>query len=82
MIERALRSDGLGGQDIELFDRREAFRLSLDHHLALLEHVHELDADQRALGCLKGLESEHRADDPLHGSVVPLDELVKVVPAS
>jgi hypothetical protein len=47
---------GLGSQGIELFGGREAFCSVLDQQLPFLEHVHELDADQRALGCLNDLK--------------------------
>jgi hypothetical protein len=72
MIERAPLSDRLGCQGIELFRRRETFCPFLDHHLALLEHGHELDAHQRALGRFKGFEPEHGTCHPLDGSMVRL----------
>ncbi len=54
MIEGALRGSELGSQGVKLFGRREAFFPLRNHHLPFLEHMHELDADQRALGCLGG----------------------------
>jgi hypothetical protein len=41
---------GLGGQGVELFDWGEAFCPFFPDQLVFLQHVHELDADQRALG--------------------------------
>jgi hypothetical protein len=35
--------EGLSGQGVELFGRGEALISGLDHHLPLLNHVHELD---------------------------------------
>jgi hypothetical protein len=36
----------------------------------LPNHVHEFDADQGALSCLKRLESQHGASDPCDVAVV------------
>jgi hypothetical protein len=63
MIERAPLGIGLGCQRIELFGRREVFFPFSSHQLAFPQHVHELDASQRALCGLKGFESQHRACD-------------------
>jgi hypothetical protein len=37
--------------------------------LSLLEHVPELDADQRALGCRKRFEIQHGTSDPFDAAV-------------
>ncbi len=51
----------------------------LDHHLALLEHVHELDADQRALGRLKRFEPQHGTRHPLDGAMVLPHPIVEIL---
>ena len=40
----------LGSQGVEQFGRSEALVSFLDHQLAFLDHVHELDPDQCVLG--------------------------------
>ena len=37
--------------------------------MSLLEHVPELDADQRALGCRKRFEPQHGTSDPFDAAV-------------
>jgi hypothetical protein len=78
MIERALLGSGLGGHGVELCGRCEPLCPFLDDHLSLLEHVHELDADQRALGCLKRLEPQHGASDPFDAAVVLLHHMIQL----
>ena len=65
-----LRDEGLGGQGGERFGRREAFCPLLDHHLPFLQPVHELDADQGALGGLTRFEPPHGTGDPLHAAMI------------
>ena len=69
---------GLGGQGVEQFGRSEALVSLFDHHLSFLDHMHKLDPDQRVLGCLKRLEPEHGAGDPLHSSVVLFDYIIQI----
>jgi hypothetical protein len=64
----------LGGPSIELSGWSEAFDPFLDDHLALLEHVHALNADQRALSRLKGFEPQHGLGHPLHGPMILLHQ--------
>src|SRR5215471_7051991 len=66
----------IGSQGIELGGRCETLRPFLESHLSLLEHVHELDANQRALGYLERLESQHGARDPLDRAMVLLNGMV------
>ena len=40
--------------------------------------MHQLDPDQRVLGCLKRLDPEHGAGDPLHASVVLFDYIIQI----
>ncbi len=77
MIERAPLGIGLGGQRIELFGRREVFFPLISHQLALLEHMHEFDARQRALCGLENFEPQHRTRDPLYRSMVLLHHIVE-----
>gem|GEM_PF-3333747 len=46
----------LGGQGVEQFGRSEPLVSGLEYHLFFLDHVHEFDANQRVLGCLKRFE--------------------------
>ena len=48
--------EGLRGQGIELFSHSEAVVPGLDHHLSLLNHVHELNTNERTLGGVERLE--------------------------
>ena len=66
----------LRGQSVEQFGRSEALVSLFDYQLPFLNHVHQLDPDQRVLGGLKRLEPEHGAGDPLHTSVVLFDHIV------
>ena len=66
----------LGGQRVEPFGRCAALASLCDHHLSFLDHVHEFDPNQRVLGCLKRLEPEHGAGDPLHTPVVLFHDVV------
>jgi hypothetical protein len=69
---------GLGSQGVELFGGCEAFCSLLDQQLPFLEHVHEVDADQRALGCLKRLEAQHGASDPFDAAMVLLHQIIQM----
>src|SRR6266850_839319 len=79
MIERVPLGSGLGGQRIELFDWGEAFCPFLPYQLAFLQHVHELDVGQRALGRFKRLEPQHGTGDPLHAAMVLLHQIIEIV---
>ena len=46
----------LDGQGVEQFGHSEAFVSLLNHHLPFLDHVHELDADERGLRRVKRFE--------------------------
>jgi len=61
------RSDNLRAES-----GRQRIELLRGGRLAFLEHVHELDACQRAPSRPAGLESEHGSDDPLHRAMVLL----------
>jgi hypothetical protein len=51
-----LSVEGLSGQGVEQFGRSAALVSGLRHHLSFLDHVHEFDPDQGALGCLERFE--------------------------
>jgi hypothetical protein len=70
----------LCGQGVELFSRGKALGPVLNHQWPLLEHVHEFDTDERALGRIKRLEPEQRPRHPLYCSVILLDDIVEVFP--
>ena len=59
-----LSVEGLGGQGVEQFGRSEALVSPLDYQLSFLDHVHEFDADERALGGVKRFEPQHGTRDP------------------
>jgi len=61
---------GLGGQGVELFDRGEAFCPVLPDEWAFLQHVHELDPDQRGVGRCQRREAEHGTRDPFDGTMI------------
>ena len=69
---------GLGSQGVELFDGGEAFCPFLPDQLAFLQHVHELDSDQRALGRRKRLEPQHGTRDPLHPAMILFDHIIQI----
>ena len=50
---------GLSSEGVELFGRSEALGSGLDHHLFLLDHMHEFDTGERPLGCVEGFEPQH-----------------------
>ena len=49
----ALAVGRLGGEGVELCGRSEAFVFGLDHQLFLLDHMHELDANECVLRCIE-----------------------------
>jgi hypothetical protein len=61
-----------------LFGRGEALISSFDHHLSLLNHVHELNPNQRSLGGRKRFEAEHRTGDPLHAAVILFHHIIQI----
>jgi hypothetical protein len=67
---------GLCCQGIELLcSRRIAPFAAL--HLALGNHVHELDAAQQEARAAKVLEAQHRSSQALDGPMVLLDDVVQ-----
>jgi hypothetical protein len=46
--------------------------------MPFLDHVHQLDPNQRVLGCLKRLEPERGAGDPLYTSLVLFDHTIQI----
>jgi hypothetical protein len=68
---------GLGGQGVEQFGRSAALVALFDHHLPFLDHVHQLDPDQRVLSGLKRLEPEPGASDPLYASMVLFNYIIQ-----
>jgi hypothetical protein len=77
-MERALLCSGSGSQGIALCGRCETLHPFIESHLSLLEHMHELDTDQRALSGLKRLESEHGAGDPFDAAIVLLHHMIQI----
>ena len=67
---------GSGSQGIELCGRCETLRPLFESHLSPLQHVHELDANQRALSGLKRLEFQREARDPLDRTMVMLHRII------
>ena len=68
----------LCGQGVELFGCSDALVSLLSSHLAFLDHVHELDPNQRILGCRKRLEPEHGTRNPFHRSMVLFHEVIEI----
>src|SRR5262249_41722260 len=64
----------LSGQGVEQFGRSAALVSVLHPHLSFLDHVHELNANQRILGCVKRLKPQHRPCHPLHCSMLLLHD--------
>jgi hypothetical protein len=77
--ELPVSARGLCGQGVELCGRREPLRSLFSHPLPFLEHMHELDTGQRALGRLKGLEAEHRPSHPLYRSVILFQNIIEIL---
>jgi hypothetical protein len=50
----------------------------LVRHLLCLDHVHELDPDERVLGCLKRLEPKHGTRDPLAGAMILFNNMIQI----
>lgn len=75
------RESGSGGQRIELLccGRSAPIRAL---HLALCDHVHELDGAQQDACAAKVLEAEHRSSQSLDGPMVLLDDVVQVLDLS
>ena len=69
----------MGGQGVELVGRRKVFFSLLDHQLALLEHVHDLDPDQRGLGGRKRLESEHGTRNPFDAAMILFHQIIEII---
>ena len=68
----------LSGQEVEQFGRSATLVSSLYPHLSFLDHVHEFNPDECALGCLKRLESEHGTRDPFDCSMVLFYDIIQV----
>ena len=68
----------LSGQDIELFDRREAILFLLDHQLLFPDHVHELDSGQRILCGVERFEPQYGTHHPLDGSMVLFHPITEI----
>jgi hypothetical protein len=66
----------LCGQGVELFGGSKPL---VSFHLPFLDHVHELDTNQRILGCRKRLEPEHGTRDPFHRSMVLFHKVIEVL---
>lgn len=47
--------------------------------LALLDHVHGLDAGRQSASAMEGLAAEHWPDDTLDGTMVLLDDIVQIL---
>ena len=69
---------GLGGQGVELFSRSEALVPGLDHHLSLLNHVHELHTNERTLGSVERLAPSHWPRHPLYTLMILLHNVVEI----
>jgi hypothetical protein len=69
----------LCGQGVELFGCSMPLVSLLSSHLPFLDHVHELDTNQRILGCRKRLEPEHGARNPFHRSMVLFHKIIEVL---
>jgi hypothetical protein len=61
-----------------LFGRCETFYRVLNHPLAFLQHMHELDADQHTLGSRKRLEAQDGTGNPSNGSMVLLHQIIEI----
>jgi len=70
---------GLGSQGVEQFGRSAALVSGPDHHLFLLDHMHEFDTDERPLSRVKRFEPQHRPCHPLHCSVVLFHDIVEIL---
>jgi hypothetical protein len=75
----ALAVGRLGGQRVELFSWSKALFPLFHDHLPLLEHVHELDADEGPLRRIERLGPQHRAGDPHHSSLILLHDFIEVL---
>jgi hypothetical protein len=60
-----------------LFDHCETL-FSPAFQLPLPNHMCELDTRQHGLCGLEGIEPQHRARDPLHGSMILLHDIIAV----
>ena len=67
---------GLGGEGVEQFSRSAALVSGLDHHLFLLDHVHEFDTGERPLSCVEHFAPQHRPCDPLDCALILLHDIV------
>jgi len=70
---------GLRSEGVELFGRSEALVSGLDHHLFLLDHMHEFDTGERPLGCVERFEPQHGPCHPLDCSMVLLDDIIEIL---
>ena len=68
----------LSSEGVELCGRSEAFVASLDHHLSLLNHVHELSTGERTLCSIERFEPQQGTSDTLYGSIILLNGMTLI----
>jgi hypothetical protein len=68
----------LGCLGLELLNWCLTLRSPFHEHFFFLDHVHHFDAGHGALGRLSRHASQHRADNMLHGTMIPLHAVVVI----
>ena len=71
--------EGLRGQGVEQFGRSAALVSVLHPHLSFLDHVHELNPNERVLGCLERFKPQHGPCHPLYTSMILLHNVVEIL---
>jgi len=69
---------GLGGQIVELFGRTEPCSPPV-FQLPFSQHVHQPDTGEGGQCCRRRPEPRHRSRDPLHTSVILLDDILEIL---
>jgi hypothetical protein len=66
----------LSGQGVEQCGRSAALVSGLHPHLSFLNHVHEINPNERVLGCLERFKPQHGPCHPLYTSMILFNGLI------